>query len=210
MNPETPLDNFQKFAQQTLEDTKQLLREMFIAFRDTAFPEAKRTNLDYDTVCLIEEEFRTQEEICTNLLTTSFNLFDESNKNWLTRYDWALKAYTKMAVVTMDAFMTELRGHDFTYPWNNIPAYLFEKMLYEAHVHHDVYLQRQEVRVQTLSAVFDKTITKLLLERTDIEGGFRKAIDTVIDVDLPASHKRIEAIITQHYLQSVADIHQAN
>ncbi len=210
MNPETPLDNFQKFAQQTLEDTKQLLREMFIAFRDTAFPEAKRTNLDYDTVCLIEEEFRTQEEVCTNLLTTSFNLFDESNKNWLTRYDWALKAYTKMAVVTMDAFMTERRGHDFTYSWDNTSACLFEKMLHEAHVHHDVYLQRQEARVQTLFAVFDKTITKLLLDRTEIEGNFQKAINKVIDVDIPASHKRIEVIINQHYLQQVGAIHRVN
>ena len=195
---------------QILEDTKNLLRQQFTAFRDTAFPEAKRNNLDYETVCLIENEFQAQEKMCVDSVKDQFDIWQESNQKWLARYQYAIHAYTCIAVSTADSFLTELRGHHFTYSPSSIPTYLFEKVFKEGVREHDVFLCKQKMRSERLSRVFDKVMSKIFGEKESSETIFRQALDKIIEVDMPASHKRVEAIINQNYLQKVDAIHGEN
>jgi hypothetical protein len=195
---------------QILEDTKNLLRQQFAAFRDAAFPEAKSNNLDYETVCLIENEFQAQEKICIDSVKDHFDIWQESNQKWLTRYQHALHTYTRMAVLIADSFLTEIRGHHFTYNPSSIPTYLFEKVFEEGRKEHDAFLSKQKMRSERLSRVFDKVMSKIFGEKENSEAIFKKALDKIIDVDMPASHKRVEAIINQNYLQKVGALHGEN
>jgi hypothetical protein len=150
--------------------------------------------------------------VCIGVVDKSFTEFCEDSAKWLERYKHALNAYTRMACVISEGFIIEMHGHHFTYfsDLNKIPAHIADKFFQEADMRHNEFLQKQENRAEKLSTVFRKVNDKLRNDRTELENKFSKAIEDLTEVELPASHKRVEAIINQNYLQRVGAIHGMN
>lgn len=205
--------NFEDFAKQTANETKEMIRTLFALFKESAFPLAKQDALDYQTVCMIEDEFRKQETACDNLLNQAFKEFCDSNAKWLERFKNLTNGYSRIAVTIAESFIIVSRGHFFTYyklhP-SQIPPHLADVFMQEAEREHFLLMQRQEQRGERISRVSRKVSDTLKRYKTEFENAFSAAIRNLIEVEIPASQKRIEAIINQNYLQRMGGLHGMN
>lgn len=205
--------NFEDFAKQTADETRAMIRTLFAIFKENAFPLAKQDALDYQTVCMIEDEFRKQETACDNLLNQAFKEFCDCNAKWLERFKNLTSGYARIAVNIAESFVLATRGHFLTYysihP-SKIPPHLADAFMQEAEREHFLLMQRQEQRGERISRVSRKVSDTLKRYKTDFENAFSAAIRNLIEVEIPASEKRIEAIINQNYLQRMGGLHGMN
>ncbi len=205
--------NFEDFAKQTANETKEMIRALFVLFKESAFPLTKQDALDYQTICMIEDEFRNQETACDNLLNQAFKEFHDSNSAWLERFNNLTTGYTRMGVNIAESFVIASRGHFFTYyilhP-SKMPPHLADAIMQEAHLQHFLLMQKQEQRSERISRVLRKVSDTLKCQKTNFENAFSEAIRNLIEVEIPASQKRVGAIINQNYLQRVGGIHGMN
>jgi hypothetical protein len=205
--------NFDDLAKQMTDETKEMIRTLFNIFKESAFPLAKQDALDYQTVCMIEDEFRNQEIACTDLLTESFKQFCDSNEQWLRRFNRFIDGYSRIAVTRAESFLIAVRGHFFTYyklhP-SEIPSYLTEAFFNMAVEEHLAVMFKQEQASERLSNVAKKFSDSLKKEKAEFENLYSAAIRELIEIEVPASHKRIEAIINQNYLQRMGGLHGMN
>jgi len=205
--------NFEDFAKQTANETKEMIRTLFALFKESAFPLAKQDALDYQTVCMIEDEFRKQETACDNLLNQAFKEFCDNNARWLERFKNLTSGYSRIAVTIAESFVIVNRGHFFTYyklhP-SQIPPHLVDAFMQEADREHMLLMQKQDKRGERISRVSRKVSDTLKRYKTDFENAFSAAIRNLIEVEIPASQKRIEAIINQNYLQRMGGLHGMN
>ncbi len=205
--------NFEDFAKQTANKTKEMIRTLFILFKETSFPLAKQDALDYQTVCMIEDEFRNQEAACENLLNNAFKEFNDSNTKWFERFKNLTAGYTRIALNIAESFVVASRGHFFTYysihP-SQIPPHLADVFMQEAELQHFLLIQKQNQRSDRISRVSKKVSSALKCYRIDFENAFSAAIRNLIEVEIPASQKRIEVLINQNYLQRMGGLHGMN
>lgn len=213
MNQSSNDFNFEDFAKQTANETREMIRTLFALFKESAFPLAKQDALDYQTVCMIEDEFRKQETACDTLLNKAFKEFCNSNALWLERFKNLTAGYSRIAVTIAESFIIVSRGHFFTYysihP-SKIPPHLADAFMQEADQQHFLLMQKQEQRSERISRVSRRVTDTLKRYKTDYENAFSEAIRNLIEVEIPASQKRIEAIINQNYLQRMGGLHGMN
>jgi hypothetical protein len=88
--------------------------------------------------------------------------------------------------------------------------YLVDAFMQESEREHFWLMHRHEQRSERLFRVSKKVSDALKKYRNDFENKFSEAIRNLIEVEIPASEKRIEAIINQNYLQRMGGLHGMN
>jgi hypothetical protein len=205
-------DELRKLAKTQAEAAKAMSRELFELFKATAFPQAKLDALDYSTVCRIEDEFRKQERMAEEMIDNAFGIFLDEMEQWKKRFEWMLNAYSRMVIHVMDSFIVATRGHDLTY-WRHhdrLPAPLVIKLMEEGENAHEKMLLKRESSALRLRSVFAKRAKKVREEMLVIESEYEAKIKQFIEVDFPASNKKVETFILQNYLQRLGGEHGLN
>ena len=204
-------DSFREFASEAIEKIEMNFRSSFELYKKTAFPKDQLDALDYETICLIEDEFRKQEKICKEVLDKAINTFCEDSEKWLLKFKQILQLKTKTFCIMHDIFLIELKGYSFTYFAKDIPDHFFtKKIIQEAEAAHTRLFERKKIRWERVNLSMEKLTEKLLKNHKEKETAFHKAVANLIDEDIPSSIQKVRVIINQNFLQRAGSIHGMN
>ena len=199
-------DEFELFVRKISKETRDHIRFEFSLFKEAAFPAAKQDALDYMSICLIEDEFRKQEDLCGAAIETAIRSFQKSIAELAKRYDRAFFAYYRMTLCTIESFSIAQAGHAHTYREFGMDANLLAESEHEA----IALSKKYENRAFAIKKIFHKTMRSIDQDRIAAEQSINSSIKKFLEVELPQSHKRVDAIINQNHLQRVAALHRMN
>lgn len=193
------------------------IREAFRIFKESAFPDAKKNTLDYNTACLIEDMFRQEEELTIFTIEGAEIAYNEKkglviekfmsmterffNKG-LSFIDELIKIEKQdnnTAIIVINMLRNGVISEKIANEW-------FESNLLLKNNRHET-IKKRKLRSEL---IFSKVKKRLAEEQSQFTKDFEEAIDRVIKVIIPESHDKIKAILNQHFLQEVGSIHNLN